>query len=228
MNGAEPGIRFVAAVARHLAGSSHWYVVLLLSILAAGAFGSLMNTVMRGLHPHVLRLELARDRDMALLILRCWGEDGKKAARKGIWLDFLFLIAYGAGLLALAMIAGDIAGAANWWLARFAVPVAAIGLIAALLDALENGGMLLMLRPERTMSEWLPTATSFCARMKFTGVAISILYAPAVLLRAEAGVVLSAFGLAGSKGLALAGWTGTWALQLLLWVWKWLTAPAIL
>src|SRR5262245_39136974 len=53
--------------------------------------------------PGVIPFELTGGEDRANEILAEWGEEGQDAARQSLWIDFGFLVAYGAFLtLALA------------------------------------------------------------------------------------------------------------------------------
>ena len=60
--------------------------------------------------PGIVPFELAGDQDRADEILAEWGEDGQDAARESLWIDFGFLLAYGAFLTLALAATRDLAG----------------------------------------------------------------------------------------------------------------------
>lgn len=96
--------------------------------------------------PGIVSFELAGSSERASEILAQWGEDGRSAARLSLWLDFPFLLAYGA-FLSLAVMAVRDAGAKRGW-RRYAKPgalIAALVWVAAAFDAVEDVNLLLVL-----------------------------------------------------------------------------------
>lgn len=96
--------------------------------------------------PGIVPFELTGGQDRADEILAEWGEEGQDAARESLWIDFGFLLAYGAFLtLALAAIR-NAAGRRGWRrLAGIGGVVVHFGAIAAAFDATENLCLLLTL-----------------------------------------------------------------------------------
>jgi hypothetical protein len=103
-----------------------------------------------------------------------WGEDGQDTARESLWIDFCFLLAYGAFLtLALAAVR-DLARASGWRrLAAIGVVVVSFGRRRAAFDALEDVCLLLTL--EGAGAAFSLLATIFAAG-KFLLVAAAIAY----------------------------------------------------
>lgn len=94
----------------------------------------------------IIGFELAGNEERAAEIKADWGESGRDDARLSLWLDFPFLILYGA-FYALAVLAtGDMfarRGRPRW--ARPAPLLAFAGAAAAVCDAIENVNLLVVL-----------------------------------------------------------------------------------
>ncbi len=96
--------------------------------------------------PGIIPFELAGSAERAAEILAEWGEEGQDAARLSLWIDFPYLLAYGA-FFSLAVIAMRDAARRRGW-HRYARPGAAIAvlpIVAAACDAVENVNLLLVL-----------------------------------------------------------------------------------
>lgn len=124
--------------------------------------------------PGMVPFELSGGHGKADQILAEWGEDGRDAAREQLWIDYGFMLAYGAflGLAGSAMrdlcrrrglrrLAG-IGGAAAWF-----------GPLAAGFDALENACLLLTLG---RAGEAFPLMATIFAACKFALLAAAIAY----------------------------------------------------
>jgi hypothetical protein len=124
--------------------------------------------------PGILPLELAGGQDRADEILSEWGEDGQDAARESLWIDFGFLVGYGA-FLTLALIANrDLARERGWpRLAVIGAFVVSFGALGAAFDALENACLLLTLDDAGAAFPLLATIFAIC---KFILLATGILY----------------------------------------------------
>jgi len=124
--------------------------------------------------PGIVPFELSGGQGKADEILAEWGEEGQDAARESLWIDFGFLLAYGA-LLTLALAATrDLARRRGW--ARMAAVGAAIisfGALAAGFDALENICLLLTLDGAGAA---FPLLATIFAAIKFLLLAIAIAY----------------------------------------------------
>jgi pimeloyl-ACP methyl ester carboxylesterase len=112
--------------------------------------------------PGIVGYELAWSADEVDRILAEWGPDGRSAARLSLWLDFLFMAAYGA-FWALA---------ARPWRGWVLVPVAAAS------DALEN--VLLLVQLGGSDGSALPVLAGVFATLKFAALAVVV---GAVVLR---------------------------------------------
>lgn len=125
--------------------------------------------------PGIVGFELAGSTERATQILGEWGEAGQDAARLSLWLDFLFLIAYGA-FLPLAILAVRDAARRNGWdgYARYGTAIAVLPVAAALCDAIEDVGLLLVLQGHGASQA--PEAATAFALLKFAALAIALIY----------------------------------------------------
>lgn len=127
--------------------------------------------------PGMVPFELTGGQDRADEILAEWGEEGQDAARESLWIDFGFMLAYGAFLtLALAAVR-DLARDRGW---RRLVSIGAFavffGALAAGFDALENICLLLTLGGAGAALPLLATIFASC-KFALLGAAIAYLVA---------------------------------------------------
>jgi hypothetical protein len=113
--------------------------------------------------PGMVPFELTGGQDQADEILAEWGEEGQDAARESLWIDFGFLIAYGAFLtLALAAVR-DLARERDWRrLAAIGGIAVSFGALVAAFDALENICLLLTIDGAGTAFPLLATIFATC------------------------------------------------------------------
>jgi len=136
--------------------------------------------------PGIVPFELTGGQHRADEILAEWGEEGQDAARESLWIDFGFLLAYGAFLsLALASVR-DLARNRGWHrLAGIGAIAVYFGAIGAGFDALENVCLLLTLGDAGSAFPVLATIFAAC-KFAFLAAAIAYLLAGLVLrLRAR-------------------------------------------
>lgn len=124
--------------------------------------------------PGIVPFELTGGQDRADEILAEWGTEGQDAARESLWIDFGFLLAYGAFLtLALAAVR-DLARERGWRrLAAIGGSVVSFGALGAAFDALENACLLLTLDGAGAAFPLLATIFAAC---KFALLAAAIAY----------------------------------------------------
>jgi hypothetical protein len=96
--------------------------------------------------PGIVPFEFSWDQEGAREILDDWGEEGQDAARKSLWVDYAYLLAYGALFVLASAATRDLARERGWTrltgLGAIAVPLA---FAAPTFDALEDVGLLLTL-----------------------------------------------------------------------------------
>ena len=138
--------------------------------------------------PGIVAFELAGSADRSQEIRAEWGEDGRDAARQQLWIDYAFMLAYGAFLVLAAAATRDLARSRGWArLVTFGVLAVPAGGIAAGCDAVENACLLLTLGGA---GSWAPVTATVFAVAKFALLGISLTYiltglAMRVLSRAE-------------------------------------------
>lgn len=150
----------------------------LLGLAAAGLFLVLVlvdRRIQESGGPGIIPFELAGSTDRATEILDEWGEGGRDDARLSLWLDFPYLIAYGA-FFSLAVIAvGDAVRRRGWDLyARPSAAIAVLPIVAAACDAVENVGLLLVL--DGHADSPAPTVATAFAVAKFVTLGVAQLY----------------------------------------------------
>jgi hypothetical protein len=126
-------------------------------------------------NPTIVDFELAGDRDGADQIVADWGEQGKDAARLSLWVDFAYLLTYGAFLALATATMRELARRRGW--RRLAagggvVLVAALG--APLFDAIEDIWLLLALAGHG--GDLAPRLAAICASLKFALLTVTLAY----------------------------------------------------
>lgn len=124
--------------------------------------------------PGIVPFELTGGQDRADEILAEWGEEGRDAARESLWIDFGFLLAYGAFLTFALAAVRDMARGRGWRrLSRIGGAVVSFGALGAAFDALENTCLLLTLDGSGAIFPLLATIFAAC---KFVLLTIAIVY----------------------------------------------------
>ncbi|HEX2070233.1 MAG TPA: hypothetical protein VHF90_01120 [Thermoleophilaceae bacterium] len=125
--------------------------------------------------PGIVAFELARTADRAAEILAEWGADGQGSARLSLWIDFPYLIAYGAFLaLAVAAIRDALAARGRQRWARPGGAIAVLPIVAAACDVVEDVSLLLILDGETGSAA--PAVAFAFALAKFVALAIALAY----------------------------------------------------
>ncbi len=125
--------------------------------------------------PGIVGLEFAGSRGQVVEFMAEWGDHGVYLARLSLWLDFGFMVAYGAFLTLASLATRDFArerGLPALAKAGIAAPYLAVG--AALFDVAENIVWLLALGGHA--GEAGPPFATACASIKFLLLALVILY----------------------------------------------------
>lgn len=131
--------------------------------------------------PGIVGFELAGERARAREILAAWGEPGRDAARLSLWIDFPYLVAYGAfWTLAVAATRDWAAARRSTRLTRLGGWLVAFPLAAAAMDAVENATLLVVLGGGG--GSIAPSLATVCALAKFALITLAILYVIAGLV----------------------------------------------
>lgn len=124
--------------------------------------------------PGMVPFELTGGQERADEILAEWGREGRDAARESLWIDFGFLVAYGAFLTLLLAATRDLARERGWTrMAAIGGVAVWFGALAAGFDAVENASLLLTLDGAGAAFPVLATAFASC---KFALLAAAIGY----------------------------------------------------
>jgi hypothetical protein len=124
--------------------------------------------------PGIVTFELTGGEDRANEIMAEWGEEGQDAARESLWIDFGFLLAYGAFLTLALATTRDTARERGWRrMAAIGAVVVSFGALGAAFDALENICLLLTLDDAGAALPLLATIFAIC---KFVLLDVAILY----------------------------------------------------
>jgi len=133
-----------------------------------------MEDRMQANGPGMVAFELSGGEERADEILAEWGEDGRDAAREQLWIDYAFMLAYGAFLgLAAAAIRDLCRRRGLQRLGRIGDKAIWLGPLAAAFDALENACLLLTVDEAGAA---FPLLATIFATVKFALLAAAILY----------------------------------------------------
>lgn len=141
-----------------------------------------MEDRMQANGPGMVTFELSGGEARANEILAEWGEDGRDAAREQLWIDYGFMLAYGAFLGLAAAAVRDLCRRRNLErLARIGGAATWFGPLAAGFDALENACLLLTVGGSGAP---FPSLATVFATVKFAFLAAAIAYLLAGIARA--------------------------------------------
>lgn len=125
--------------------------------------------------PSILSLEFAGSPDRAAEIMAEWGVHGRYLARLSLWIDFGFMLSYGAFFALAALATRDFARERDLRaLAVAGIITPALAVAAALFDAAENIVWLLVLGGHG--GKIGPPFATTCASLKFLLIGLAILY----------------------------------------------------
>jgi hypothetical protein len=125
--------------------------------------------------PGIVGFELAGSEDRAHEILADWGSSGQDAARASLWIDYAYLIAYGAFFTLAVGAIRDLAVERGWRrMAAAGVALIAFPASAAAFDAIEDVNLLLAL--DQHGGATAPRLATICAVAKFILIGVAIAY----------------------------------------------------
>jgi hypothetical protein len=158
------------------------YVITTAVALASGAK---MKRLAAPLHPRILDLELAGTEKSASLLLDDWKAEGRKLATKIVWLDYVFLFAYGVAGPSLCYLLQLLSQYFGWLeVARLAPFAGWLFVATAAFDALENLGVLTMIHSINRSRYWRwPRLTAICSIAKFTSVLLAVQFLIVLIVR---------------------------------------------
>jgi hypothetical protein len=125
--------------------------------------------------PTILDFEFAGSHSRAAQIVAEWGAKGRSAAHLSLLLDYGYMVSYGLFFALAGFAVRDTARARGWRrLAAVGVVVPFFALAAAAFDAAENVALLLTLAGNG--GGFAPPFAAVCSTIKFTLIAVAILY----------------------------------------------------
>ncbi|OBA87076.1 hypothetical protein A5662_02680 [Mycobacteriaceae bacterium 1482268.1] len=143
-------------------------------------------TAMRAGGTGIIGLQRAGSADKAHAILTAWGVDGRRSARRDLWLDLGLIVGYAVGLsVAFSSAVSGIADAAGQWWALAARLFAWLPLLAGVVDIAENGFLAVILARydegnPKSLDGW-PRGASVLSRIKFFLLALALGWVALVL-----------------------------------------------
>jgi hypothetical protein len=150
-----------------------WLILIGVAMVAFDVVGILIMRNTGG--PGILAFEFAASKARAAQIMAEWGKPGRDAARLSLWVDFGFLLSYGAFFTLAGIATRDLARARGWRrLAIVGAIVPFFAAVAAVLDASENVALLITLAGHG--GSFAPLFATICSTIKFTLITVAILY----------------------------------------------------
>jgi len=123
----------------------------------------------------IISYELSGAVPKAEFILNSWDQNARLHAAFSLGFDYLFMLAYSTTIALACLWAGRMAQRRKWPLAGMARPLAWTQWLAALLDGIENLGLILILFGP-VIDPW-PVIARWCAILKFSLIFLGMIYA---------------------------------------------------
>jgi hypothetical protein len=125
--------------------------------------------------PSIVDFEFAGTQDRVDEIRADWGESGLDAAKRSLWIDYAYIVAYGTFLVLAAATTRDLAERRGWdRMASMGLLVMTFAAAAAAFDAIEDVGLLLAVNQHG--GALAPRLAQVCTILKFTLLAVTIAY----------------------------------------------------
>ncbi len=154
-------------------------VALVFALLILGVFRVIDVPLQTSVAPRgIISFELAGTGARAQAMLDSWDVRARLYAALGLGLDYLFMVSYAAAIGLAAAWAGRQLGARRRWPIGLGVALGWGLAFAALLDAVENIALTVMLLAGAAAAPW-PALAAGCATVKFVLVLLGFLYASA-------------------------------------------------
>jgi len=149
-------------------------------LIATLAIMALMNVIGAPLSTSqapagIISFELAGSIPTAESIMNSWDQDARLHAAFSLGFDYLFMLAYSTTIALACLWAGRTVEKWDWPLAGVARPLAWGQWLAALLDGVENLGLVIILFGP-AVPPW-PEISRWCAILKFTLIFMGMIYA---------------------------------------------------
>ncbi len=131
--------------------------------------------------PSIVDLEFAGTQAQVDEMRADWGQSGTDAARRSLWIDYAYIVAYGTFLVLASAATRDLAQRRSWRrMAAFGLAAVPFAAAAAAFDAIEDVGLLLAVNGHG--GDLAPGLARICASLKFLLLALVIAYLVAGLV----------------------------------------------
>jgi hypothetical protein len=121
----------------------------------------------------ILDYEFALTSSRVLAIFNAWGAAGKQQVAFGIYMDFIYIVAYVALIFGCLLIA---ARKLEGKFQKIGLYMTLMPIIAAICDVIENVVLLLMIVDSNFVASPSPLVTALCATIKFSIIIACILF----------------------------------------------------
>ena len=122
----------------------------------------------------IVSFQLAGTVDRARAIVGSWDDPARSSAKRGLWLDYLYLLSYASALVLGCIWAARQLAAVSPWLEWAGGMLAWLMVLAAVFDSLENLALLIQLY--RTPRAFWSALSFFCASAKFLLAMLGLFY----------------------------------------------------
>jgi hypothetical protein len=152
---------------------------LIVSGVAALAIGGLLLAIdphaRDSSDPSIVDFEFAGKQTRVDEIRADWGDAGSDAAKRSLWIDYAYILAYGTFLVLACLATRDLAEERGWRrMAAFGVAAAPFAAAAAAFDAIEDVGLLLAVNGHG--GDLAPGLARVCASLKFLLIGLTLAY----------------------------------------------------
>jgi hypothetical protein len=159
----------------------HWLVISGIAMVAFFVALAIIEQSLPQGTPGIIDFEFVRTSERAARFLSEWGEGGRDTARLSLWVDYGFMLSYGAFFTLAGLATRDLARERGLrFLAATGAIVPYFAAAAALFDAAENAFLLLILGGHGGSAA--PALATTCASIKFLLITVAELYALAGLI----------------------------------------------
>ena len=125
--------------------------------------------------PSIIDFEFAGTQSRVDEIRADWGESGSDAAKRSLWIDYAYIVAYGTFLVLACLATRDLAQEHGWRrMAAFGVAAVPFAAAAAAFDAIEDVGLLLAVNGHG--GDLAPGLARVCASLKFLLLGLTLAY----------------------------------------------------
>jgi hypothetical protein len=159
------------------------------ALILSGIATAVLGILLLGVDPHardsdyptIVDLEFAGTESEVSEIRDDWGDRGTDAAKRSLWIDFVYIVAYGSFLVLASAATRDLAVERGWRrMAAVGIAVVPFAAAAGAFDAIEDVALLLAV--DGHGGDLAPGLARVCASLKFLLLGLTIAYLVAGLV----------------------------------------------